>query len=270
MTDALLDVIRSGVRVVDLAQSLENGIPCSPNHPGFKLAMLRRHGDAVRADDTSAANELIVTGGHVGTHIDALGHFSAHGKLFGAVDAAEAQRGGRLATRGVDELAPIVAPGVLIDVAAARGTDVVPAGDAVTPEDLEAALAAEGIALEPGAVALVRTGWARNWSDPIAFIGHDSGVPGPNEPAARWLLERGVVAVGSDTTAFEHVPPGQGHALLPVHRLLLVEHGVPIIEMLNLEQLAELRIYRFCVIVSPLRIVGGTGSPCRPLAVCSR
>ncbi|MGC1210814.1 MAG: cyclase family protein, partial [Micromonospora sp.] len=70
-------------------------MPCSPNHPGFRMSLIRRHGDMVRPDGGSAANEMIVTGGHVGTHVDALSHVSHDGKLHGGVDAAAAQTGGR-------------------------------------------------------------------------------------------------------------------------------------------------------------------------------
>ncbi len=73
----------------------------------------------------------------------------------------------------------------------------------------------------------------------------------------------------SDTTAYEHIPAREGHRLLPVHRLLLVEHGIPIIEMLNLEELADSSVRVFGFVAAPLRLVGATGSPLRPLALVS-
>ena len=69
-------------------------------------------------------------------------------------------------------------------------------------------------------------------------MGFGSGVPGVGEEGARWLAELGTLAVGADTMAFEHLAPGAGHALLPAHRVLLVEHGIHIVETLNLEELA--------------------------------
>ena len=67
-------------QVYDLGQALEPNAPVSPNHPGFRLALMRRHGDMVRADGGSAANEMFTMGGHVGTHMDALAHVSQDGK----------------------------------------------------------------------------------------------------------------------------------------------------------------------------------------------
>ena len=88
-----------------------------------------------------------------------------------------------------------------------------------------------------GDVALVRTGWARHFDDADALPRpRRPACPGVTEDGARWLAERGVRAAGADTIAFEQIPPGAGHALLPVHRMLLVEHGIHIIETLDLER----------------------------------
>lgn len=266
-TETLLSLVRNGVRAIDLAQPLHPRIPHSPNHPGFRFALIRRHGDSVRDDGGSAANELFVTGGHVGTHVDALAHVSHEGMLHGGVPAADVQGAEGFQRHGIDELDPIVARGVLFDMPALHGVDRLAGGVGIGAEELKAAEERTGTRLEPGDVAIVRTGWGALWEDPEAFLGHASGVPGPTEEGARWLAERGVRATGSDTTAYEQVAPGRGHALLPVHRLLLVDNGVPIIEMLDLEGLAAEAISTFCFILAPLKIVGGTGSPVRPLAL---
>ena len=264
----LLDALSSGVEVIDLAQPLSAETPSSPNHPGFKMALMRRHGDAVREDGSSAANEMIVTGGHVGTHVDALAHVSHEGKLHGGVSAEEAQAGGRFSDLGVDTIAPMVCRGVLLDVAGLHGTDILPGGYGITEGDLAAAEQKAGVEVRPGDVALVRSGWAGHFGDAGTFLGHDTGVPGPTEEAARWLATRGVRATGAETIAYEQIKPEVGHALLPVHRLLLVERGIHIIEVMNLAALAG--VHEFLFVLAPLNIVGGTGSPVRPLAVAQR
>lgn len=263
----LLEALEAGVKIYDLAQPLQTGIPSSPNHPGFRMALIRRHGDMVREDGSSAANELIVTGGHVGTHIDALAHVSYRGELHGGISASDAQRGGRFSQLGIDTMEPLVCRGVLLDIAALKGCAVLPGGYAITAEDLKAAARQAGVEIRRGDVVLVRAGWARYFNDPGNFLNHESGVPGPTEDAVRWLAQYGICATGSDTTAYEHIPPGMGHRLLPVHRLLLVERGIHIIEMLNMEALAADHIAEFLFMLAPLKIVGATGSPVRPLAV---
>ncbi len=258
----------SGARVFDLGHPLEPAMPVSPNHPGYRMALLRRHGDMVRPDGGSAANEMIVMGGHTGTHFDALCHVSHRGKLHGGVDAAAAQsEGSRFSQLGVETVEPIVCRGVLLDVAAARGVEVLPPGEPVTAGDLARASERAGVEVRAGDAVLVRSGWARYWGDPPRYLGHDSGVPGPEEGAARWLAERGARVTAHDSMAYEHLPPGSGHRLLPVHRILLVEAGIFIIENANLEELAAAGVSEFLFSVSPLPFVGGTGSPVRPVAV---
>jgi len=267
--DPLLAALAGGVRVIDLAQPLVNGMPGSPNHPAFQLALQRRHGDVVRADGGSAANEVIVLGGHVGTHIDALAHVSQDGLLYGGVDCRDAVAGGRFAVHGVEMIAPMVCPGVLLDVAAAHGSECLPGGYGVTADDLREAARRGGVRLSAGGVCLIRTGWARWWSQPERYLGRESGVPGVTEDGARWLAEHGVRAAGTDTTAFDRIPPGTGHAVLPAHRILLVENGIHIIEHLLLEELAQCGAAEFVFVLAPLKLVGATGSPVRPLALLS-
>jgi kynurenine formamidase len=266
----LLEAFADGVQVYDLAQPLFAGMPSSPNHPGFRMALVRRHGDTVREDGSSAANELIVTGGHVGTHVDALAHVSYRGELHGGILAAEAQSGGLFKQLGIDTMAPLLCRGVLLDVAGMKDVETLPGGYAITAQDLAATAAWTHVTIQPDDAVLVRSGWARHFHNDEAFLGHETGVPGPTEEGARWLADQGVRATGSDTVAYEHIPPGMGHRLLPAHRLLLVERGIHIIEMLNLEELAHRRVYEFLFFLAPLKIVGATGSPVRPLAVVSR
>jgi kynurenine formamidase len=267
VTTALLAAVSAGTRTVELGQPLFTGMPCSPNHPGFRMTLARRHGDMTRPDGSSAANEVIITGGHVGTHIDALAHVSFQGKLHGGVDAAAAQAGGSFRELGVDQVPPLITRGVLLDVAGAAGAEVLEPGYGVTAADLQRAADRAGVLPGPGDVALVRTGWARHFDDAARYLGQDTGVPGVTEEGATWLADKGIVATGTDTTAYEQIPAGAGHRLLPVHRLLLVERGIFIMEHLNLEHAAAAGLTEFLFVVAPLRIVGGTGSPIRPFAV---
>jgi kynurenine formamidase len=266
-TRALLDAVSGGLRTVELGQPLFTGMPCSPNHPGFRMTLIRRHGDMVRPDGGSASNEILVTGGHVGTHVDALAHVSHEGRLHGGVDAAGAQAGGVHTEHGAERIPPMITRGVLLDVAATHGVEVLDPGEGVTADDLAAAAGRAGAEPGRGDVALVRTGWGRHFADAPTYLGQADGVPGVTEDGARWLAERGVVAAGADTTAFERIPPGAGHRVLPVHRILLVEHGIHIVEHLALEEASAAGLGEFLFVMAPLRIVGGTGSPVRPVAV---
>lgn len=254
-------------RVIDLAHPLERGMPVSPNHPAFQYAMMRRHGDMVRSDGGSAANEMFMLGGHVGTHIDALGHVSQDGLLYGGIDAGSSQSNHGLTRLGVETVDPIVGRGVLLDVARHHGVDVLEPGYEVTVADLEGAAAEAQVSVEPGDAVLIRTGWAEHWSDVDVFRGQVGGVPGPGVEAAKWLVDHRARVTGAETIAYEVIRPGEGHATLPVHRVLLVEAGIHIIEAMNLTALAAAEVYEFLFVAAPLKIVGGTGSPVRPIAI---
>ncbi len=250
----------------DLAHALDPAMPVSPNHPGYRMALLRRHGDIVRADGGSASNEMIVLGGHTGTHLDGLAHVSHDGKLHGGASAAEAQIGGRFATLGIETVEPIFCRGVLLDVAGRRGGPL-DAGEPITADELQRVCDFQHTELPPGGAVLIRSGWARHWGQPETYLGHASGVPGPDVSAADWIAQAEPLVTGHDSMAYEHLPPGAGHALLPVHRVLLVGHGIHIIENLDMERLAADKIYEFLFVCLPLKFVGATGSPVRPIAV---
>lgn len=251
-------------RIIDLAQPYYVGMPHHPNHPPFLYGLSKAHGES-SFKGVSAAAESIALGGHVGTHIDALCHFSLRGKLFGGADAVGCQSyGGGLSRHHVDTIEPIFRRGVLLDVARSEGLDVLPEDFVVDPECLERASERAGVAAGAGDVVLVRTGWGRFWGDAGRFI-NNMRCPGVNREAAAWLSARGVFAAGSDTIAFEFLPA----PTMPVHVHLLVESGVHIIEALDLEGLASEGVHEFAFVASPLRIRGATGSPIRPVALAA-
>lgn len=267
MNDRLLALVHGGLRVYDLSRPYRIGMPQSPNHPAYWHSLPRRHGDLVRDDGGSAANDIIVLGSHVGTHIDALAHVSQDGQLHGGVDASAAQVGGRFTELGVDEIEPGLIPAILLDVPRVLGLDACEPGYEITQENLEAALELTEVTPAPGAAILVRSGWGQRWPEGEAYVGRDSGVPGVGETGARWLAKWRPRAVGADSIAFERLAPGQGHSLLPAHRVLLVEAGINIIETMNLEDLAGDGVLAFTFVLAPLNLVGATGAPLRPLAV---
>ena len=252
-------------RVIDLAQPWFVGMPHYPTHPPYLYSLTKQHGEIVLPGGGSSAADAIAMGTHVGTHIDALCHFSCLGSLYGGVPVEDQQSyTSGLSHLPVDQVAPIVQRGVLLDIANAVGVDVLPEDFVITPAELDAAAARQGIKVEAGDVVLLRTGWSAYWNNPGRFI-NELRTPGPELEGARWLSERKVFAAGSDTAAFERVPSPR----MAVHVHLLVESGIHIIEALNLDQLAAERRYEFVFVAAPLRLRGATGSPIRPLAFCS-
>ena len=256
-----------GAKVFDLAQPMKTGMPQSPNHPPFRMLLERRHGDRIRPDGGSASNEIIITGGHVGTHIDALAHVSQDGKVYGGLKASELQSDAGFSQLGIDSFPPFVGRGVLLDVTSVHGVAVLDAGYEVTVDDLKAAQEKANVEIRPGDAVLVGTGWSRRWAEREAFIGMTDGVPGVGEAAGKWLAAQKISIAGGETIAYEVIRAGKGHSELPVHRVMLVEHGINIMETMRLFELLDANISEFLFVVAPLMVVGATGSPVRPLAI---
>jgi kynurenine formamidase len=248
-------------RIYDLGQPYFVGMPHHPAHPPYLYSLTKLHGEFVLENGASSSSETVTLGGHVGTHIDALSHFSCDGKMHGGIAPAQSYGGG-IREHSVDTIAPIIRRAVLFDVARSQGVDALPRDFTITPEHLESC----GVQLPEGGIALIRTGWARFWNDSKQFLNGGKGSvvhgPGPTEPAARWLSARKIFAAGSDTIAFERAPSS-----MEVHVHLIVQSGIHIIECLNLEELARDGVKEFTFIALPLKIRGGTGSPIRPIAI---
>jgi kynurenine formamidase len=157
---------------------------------------------------------------------------------------------------------PLVARGVLLDVA---GPKRLPPDHSITPDQLERAASDGGVEIREGDVVLVRTGYGALWSEPDAYL-KGAGV---SAAGSTWLIEKKVSAVGADNMAWDVIGPTDPDlgVTLPGHVLLLVRAGIPIIENLNLEQLASAKVHEFAFVCLPLKMRGATGSPVRPIAI---
>jgi kynurenine formamidase len=244
-------------RPYDLGQSYFPGMPHFPSHPPFLYSLTKRHGDILYSCGVSSAADAIALGTHVGTHIDALSHFSCNGVFYGDRRVEHTYEHG-MADLGVDSIAPIIRRGVLLDIAGLEGVEILPSEFEITPDHL---LRASKVEIMEGDIVLLRTGWGQLYSDAARYI-NNTVAPGPGIEGARWLSSRKIFAAGSDTVAFERTPS----SAMPVHAHLLVESGIHIIEVLNLEELAANHVYEFVFVGAPMNIRGATGAPIRPLA----
>lgn len=219
---------------------------------------------------------------NIGTQIDGLGHITTGADNHWYNGFREADWGGDFGLRktSADGIPPIVAWGVLIDVAGAKGVDMLPPHTAIGVGDLQAALEKQGTSLAVGDVVLIRTGmlrlWGMNGRDVDGRIAaHDTA--GITKEAARWLVEEnGAIMIGADTSSLEWFPPADQQAahnrrygtFVPVHVYLLIEQGVHVGEFHYLEALARDRIYEFAYICATNRIRGATaGFALRPIAL---
>ncbi|MFV0295548.1 MAG: cyclase family protein [Hyphomicrobiaceae bacterium] len=261
-------------KVHDLSHVIEIGAPrMIPNQSPYHIQSGPSYGGSIRRrrkmgakNDAGSNLERIEMNTHVGTHIDALGHFSKGNMLYGGYDASETVDDFGLTNLGIEHCPPMVTRGVLLDVSRLDGGDHLDAGRAVTVADLEKALAAAKLKIEPGDVVCINTGWGRFFmADNERYL---SGEPGIDADAARWLTGQDCVAIAADNMALE-VLPGTEHpeVVMPVHQHCLAEAGVHIIENLVMDSLIEADVKSFCFMLSAVKFKGATGCPVRPVAI---
>ena len=203
--------------------------------------------------------------GQVGTQFDGLGHIGVGDDFYNGNDRADFSKADGLTKLGVENVGPLVTRGVLVDVAAFKGVARLDGGYEITLADLRGTLERQRMEIRSGDVVIVHTGWGSLWNvDNAAF---NASAPGVGLEAARYLVEREVVLVGSDTWATEVVPNPNPELAFPVHQLLIPRNGIYIFENLLTEELARDRVYEFAFFFAPLKMKGATGSPANPLAI---
>jgi kynurenine formamidase len=202
---------------------------------------------------------------HCGTHIDTLNHLGFYGTFWNGWTADEDLGSRGWNKGGFEKYPPVIARGVLFDVAGAQGVDCLADGYAVTPQDLQDAARRQGVELRKGDVALVRTGRMTVWPD---FHGYLDASPGISLASAKWLCEEaGAMCIAADTIALEVLPSEEPNVFLPVHCYMCATAGAQIIEVVDMEELAAEKQYEFAFLGFPMKLRGATGAPMPSYAV---
>ena len=260
--------IASNQHIYDLEQPRYFGAPIHPNAaPGYVYTLHRHHERGATVTMTSAAGFMYASE-HSGTHIDALCHMAEDFHLYGNREInASIQTAQGFTELGVETIAPIMARGVLLDLARYREVDRIITGNPISQNELEAAAQKQGVQITGGDVVLVRTGNGAIWKDPDVYL-QAGGVSGSS---SQWLASKGIMAVGADNMAWDEMGffDPDFKVTMPGHRILLVRSGIYIIENLFLEELARDEHYEFTFVCLPLKLLGATGSPVRPIAIVS-
>lgn len=275
MTDAsrfdVLKQVASG-KIYDLGVDLFVGMPTCCAHfgdPPYQIWMTHTPARGNAKEPLSYSGDGVSMYTHIGTHIDALNHFGLNGKIWNQVSADDALGVRGWTKSGVDKYPPIVARGVLIDVAKSKNVVHLPTSYSITAADLQEALKKQRTTLRPGDVVLTRTGLMTLWPDESKYRLVDQA--GLSLEATRWLVEgRKAMVLGADNFGVESFPSKDAANFAPVHTYLLAEQGVSLLEALWLEELAKDQVYEFLFIASPLKMRGATASPIRPLAISIR
>jgi kynurenine formamidase len=260
-------LVKSG-RTVSMA--LDWNTEAGPDNPSPALHYMTQIGDCDPGEPQTNADFIGSNfHGKACSHIDALCHCDYRGRLFNGVPQSSV--GSRGAKKGTIMTCAhgIVSRGVLLDIPRYRGIDWLEPGTAVEPAELKQVEAAQGLQVGSGDIVLIRNGHYKRrqtlgaWP-PFFF------AAGLHPSAMSWLHEREVAVLGADADSDARPSPVEG-MLSPIHALTLNGMGMPLLDNLQLEDVAAMceseRRWEFLCVVAPLRVPGGTGSPINPIAI---
>ena len=256
-------LIKTG-EVFELGRVLSDSIPLSAGRR-FEVVTKRTRTDP-GTNRRSSNEELVVAEiGQVGTQFDTFSHQMIGSSMYNCFTLDEIASRTGFTKLGVEHVGALVTRGVLIDVAALKGVPMLAETYEITPQDLQAALAAQKLALQPGDAILIHTGWGQLWGKDNAR--YQRGSPGIGTAAAEWLARQDPMLVGADNSAVEISPNPNRQLAGPVHQIMLVVNGIHLLENLRLDELVARRAQEFALVVEPLKIQGGTGSTVAPIAI---
>ncbi|TML91927.1 MAG: cyclase family protein [Actinobacteria bacterium] len=246
---AAMRLVRAG-RVYDLGRELHDGIPVFPGRH-FRQTLVPNPGPRLGDNQVDWTTEVVSATMQLGTHLDALCHLRMGDRGYDGWSLADTTPSG--ATRlGIETVPQIVTRGWLVDVAPLG------AGDVIGPEHVR------GIVPEPGDAVLFHTGWGRHWDDADTYV---SGEPGPGMALVPWLVEHGVALTGCDTWSYGPVPAEDADRPFLVPQTLNVEHGVFVVENLDLGALAADGVREFALVLTHPKLRGATGAWTSPIAL---
>jgi kynurenine formamidase len=209
---------------------------------------------------------LIAEIGQVGTQFDGFTHQSIENSHYNCFKTEDISTRTGFTKLGIEKVGTLMTRGVLIDVAALKGVDILGDGYEITVQDLQQALQRQNVSLQPGDAVIINTGWSRLWGKDNAR--YMKGNPGIGVPAAEWLVRQDPMLVGGDSPPIEVNPNPDPQISLPIHQIMLVVNGIYLLENLKLDELAAKRVYEFALVVQPLKLRGFTGSTVAPTAFC--
>lgn len=264
------DVVLRAARLIQAGEVIELGYPLFDGMPFYGDRIYNQQIKRSRWSTQSnprASNEEIVTTelGQVGTQIDGFAHQTIGGSHYNCFQIDEIATRTGFSKLGIENSGGLFTRGVLLDIAALRGVEVLGDRYEITAQDLRDALERQSLTLEPGDAVIINTGFGRLWG--IDNTRYYRTQPGLGVEAAEWLAAQDPMIVGSDSCCVEVNPNPDPELSSPVHQILLVAHGIYLIESLKLDELIEKRVQEFAFIVEPLKLRGATGSSVAPIAV---
>lgn len=226
----------------------------------------RKEGSHKFGWEVSVNDDLVQMWLGTGPQLDGLGHLGESGTFYNCNEGQDFSSITGLTKLDISQIPPMVARGVLINMAAHFGVEYLAAAQPITSEDIQAAMATQGISVGEGDVVLLHTGWtdAKLSSDPELWV---STIPGITNEAAHFLADMKPLAVGADTWGLGAVPPRSGDKVFYDHAILLKQNGIYILETMNTGRLAGDGVKEFMFVLGQARLKGAVQMVINPVAM---
>lgn len=214
----------------------------------------------------SANDDIVQMWLGTGPQIDSLGHLGEHGTFYNCNKGADFAAMTGMTKMGIEKIPPLVARGVMVDIAAHLGVDTLAPGQVIEAAQIKAAARQQGVKFKKGDIILLHTGYtdAKLDSDPEAW---GASIPGISNAAAEYLAALEPVAVGADTWGLEAVPAKKGDKLFYGHVTLLKENGIYILETMNTGRLAREKVSEFMFVLGQAKLQGAVQMIINPVAL---
>ena len=256
-------LIKTG-EVIELGHVLSTTMPLSAGRR-FEIDT-KRTAMNPQSNRRGSNEELVIAEiGQVGTQFDGFAHQTIGNSVYNCFKVDEISSRTGFTKVGIQNVGALVTRGVLIDVAALKGVEMLADNYEITVQDLQQALARQNLALQPGDAVIIHTGFGKLWEKDNAR--YSKGNPGIGVAAGEWLARQNPILVGADTPPVEVNPNPDSQLSLPIHQIMLVVNGIHLLENLKLDELAAKRVYEFAFIIEPLKLQGATGSTVAPIAI---
>lgn len=260
-------LIKTG-KVYSLGIAIDSETPAFPPR-GLSLQVVQpNQQDGRRAFPNSVYNDDLFQGWFgIGSQIDGLGHIgSSDGYYYNCNHAKDISFLTGLTKLGIETVPPVVARGIVLDMAGHFGVESLEAGQYFTVEDVQAVEEKQGTSVQEGDVVLFHTGWtdAKLESSPLEWV---SAEPGQSEEVAEYLASKNVVAVGADTWGVDVVPPQNANRPFHGHVVYLKENGIFIFEVMNTGPLVRDGAFEFLFVLGQAKIKGAVQMIINPIAI---
>ena len=260
-------------KLIKTGKTYRLGIETSSETPAFPprtfsvqiLLPNQYDGSSIGENQFNYADDIISGWMGVGSQIDGLGHAATNGVYYNGKKASDFIKADGVTMFGMENLPPIVTRGVMLDMAACMGKDILDEGTPFNRAEIMACEKSQGVSIEKGDVVLFNTGWMKMLDQDATRFG--KGEPGLGIDGAKYLVEKDVVAVGGDSWGLEVIPAENPKILFHVHQILINYNGIYILENMDTRELAADKAYEFMFVLGPARMTGAVQMIINPIAI---